>query len=68
MKELFKAVVILIVVVFCFGWGLNIVKLTKCDFNVPAKAEIIRVIGIPVPIIGAIVGYMDIDDTPKKEN
>jgi len=40
------------------GWCLNIFKLTKCDFEKPYKAEIIRIIGI-VPPVGAITGWMD---------
>lgn len=42
------------------SWVLNIVKLVECDFEAPYKAEIIRSIGVPVPIVGVVVGYMDI--------
>ena len=45
-----------------FGWGLNIYKLTDCDFEAPYKAEIIRGIGIPFVPAGMIIGYMDIDE------
>jgi hypothetical protein len=48
------------------GWGMNIYKLTQCDFDTPLKAEVIRAVGIPVFPIGVIVGYMDIDDGRSK--
>ena len=43
------------------GWVMNLVKLTKLDFEKPYKAEIIR--GISVTPIGAITGWLKIDDT-----
>jgi hypothetical protein len=49
------------------GIGLNIYKLTQCDFEAPYKAEIIRGIGVfPVVPIGIVAGYLHIDDTPRK--
>lgn len=47
-----------------FGWGRNIYKLAKCDFEAPYKAEIIRGIGI-IPPVGAILGYCNISDGKK---
>lgn len=44
------------------GWGMNIYKFAKCDFKEPYKAEIVRGVGIPIPIVGIITGYMDIKD------
>lgn len=54
--------VICIYVFFFFGWGMNIYKLTKCDFEPSYKAEIIRGIGIIVAPVGSIVGYIDIGE------
>jgi len=48
------------------GWVMNIYKLTKYDFDVPLKSEVIRCIGIPVFPLGAIIGYMDIKDGKSK--
>ena len=45
-----------------FGWGSNIYKLTKCDFEAPYKSEILRGIGIAVPPVGAVCGYLDLPD------
>lgn len=44
------------------GYVSNIYKLVSSDFEAPYKSEIIRGIGIPVAIVGMIVGYMDIGD------
>ena len=57
-------IVVLIVplVTGVIGWGLNVYKLTQLDFEPSYKAEIIRTVGIPIPIIGAIVGWMDIGE------
>lgn len=45
-----------------FGWGMNIYKFAQCDFDVPLKAEIVRGIGIPFAPMGAVVGWLHIDD------
>jgi hypothetical protein len=45
-----------------YGWFANIYKLTKYDFDVPLKAEVLRAVGIPVFPMGIILGYMDIED------
>lgn len=43
------------------GWVKNIIKLTKCDFERPYKAEIIHGIGL-FPPIGAVCGWINIKD------
>ena len=47
---------------FIIGWIMNIYKFSQCDFDTPLKAEVIRGIGIVAPPVGAIIGYMDIED------
>ena len=42
----------------CIGWGKNLMKLTRCDFEAPYKAEIIHTVGI-IPVVGAITGWMN---------
>jgi len=44
-----------------YGYGLNVYKLTQCDFKAPFKAETIRTIGL-IPMIGPLVGYIEIED------
>lgn len=58
----FIVVYLIVVVVGVIGWGINIVKLTKCDFKAPYKTEILRVIGIPVAPMGAVIGFMNMED------
>lgn len=56
---------IVLVIALWVGWGMNIYKLLKCDFEAPYKTEIIRTIGI-VPFVGAFTGYMDIGEEENK--
>lgn len=49
-----------------FGWGLNIYKLTQCNFEPSYRTEAIRTIGVFVAPVGAITGYMEIQDKEKK--
>lgn len=66
MKDLiFTVLVIAFWVAALCGYVANIYKLTKCDFDTPLKAETIRVIGIVVPPMGAVIGYVNIDDARK---
>ena len=61
----FVAVVLVIVIIVLFllvGWILNIVKLCDCDFQTPAKVEVVRIIGIFVAPVGGIIGWIDISD------
>jgi len=56
---------LLIVFIICFlgsGWVLNIVKLTKLNFKPSYKVEIIRSIGVILPPIGSVLGWMSIKD------
>lgn len=45
-----------------FGWINNLVGLFQTDFEAPYKAEIIRGVGVFVPPVGVIAGYVDIAD------
>ena len=66
MKSLFGLRVVGMILLVCLiigsviGWGMNIFKLTSCDFEKPYKAEVIRVIGVPFAPVGIIAGYMDL--------
>jgi hypothetical protein len=54
---------IIIWVLCLYGWFANIYKLTKYDFDVPLKGEVIRGIGVVVFPIGIVMGYIDIKDS-----
>ena len=45
-----------------YGWILNIYMLVQLDFEPPYKAEVIRIIGIPVGIVGSVIGYINFDE------
>lgn len=61
--EMISGVAILLVVVLGgAGWAMNAYKATQCDFESPYKCEAVRVIGIFVPPVGAIAGYVTIDE------
>lgn len=45
-----------------YGWINNIVEFASCDFESPYKAEIVRGVGIPIAPVGAVLGYLDIED------
>ena len=44
------------------GWFMNIYKLTKYDFDTPLKAEATRIVGAVVFPLGAVIGYLEIED------
>lgn len=60
--KLYLMIILSIIPVMAFtGWVMNFYKLFHLDFKQPYKAEIIRTIGV-VPPIGAVIGWMDIND------
>lgn len=44
------------------GWIMNILKLTKCDFEPVGKEEFVRGIGIVVAPVGMVCGWIDMED------
>lgn len=57
-----KTMILIIPVLCIIGWGMNIYKVSKLDFKPAYKAEIIRIVGVVIPVVGAVTGYMDIED------
>jgi hypothetical protein len=57
-------VVVLIAVLPIYGYVNNIVELCHCDFQSPMKAEVVRGVGIVIPIVGVVAGYIEINDDP----
>ena len=66
MKTIVGIIAIVVFCLFCLGWGKNIYKLTQCDFEPSYKAEVFRIIGI-IPPVGAVMGYIDIEDGVKED-
>lgn len=58
MQTLIAVYLYLIVIVgFLIGWVMNIVKLFSVPFD-PLSAELVlRIVGIPVGVIGAVYGW-----------
>lgn len=40
------------------GWILNIWRLTGCDFHNIGAEVVLRIVGIPIAILGAVLGYI----------
>ena len=59
------AVYLVVVLVGCVGYVMNIAKLCKCDFKPPYKAEAIRAAGVAFPPVGMFTGFIDIEDGAK---
>lgn len=64
MKHLnyFPLVIMFVAVLGIVRWVANIVKLVDCDFVAPYKCEVIRSVGVPVFPLGAIIGYIELED------
>jgi hypothetical protein len=60
-----RFIVVLIILAAGTGWCINVGKFVKSDFDTPLKAEVIRGIGVFVPPVGAVVGYIPISDVKK---
>lgn len=60
LKEL-GVIFIVIAGIILTGWVKNIVKLTRCDFKAPYKAEFIHGVGL-LPPVGMITGWIDVKD------
>jgi hypothetical protein len=50
----------LLIIGLFIGWIVNLVAFFDCDFDLPMKCEAVRGIGIVVPFVGGVTGYMDL--------
>jgi len=53
--------------VIVYGYFSNIYKLTQTDFEPNYKKEVFRAVGVVLPPVGIIVGYIDFEQTSQKE-
>lgn len=70
MRTLFITCIVVVTLITCLavtGYVANIVRLCGCDFTDPWKAEIIRGVGVVIAPVGCVLGYIDIQDGPVKE-
>lgn len=61
-NETIGKILILITGLLILGWFVNIYKFFQCDFDTPLKEEVIRGVGIFVPPVGGVIGYVNIED------
>jgi|21_taG_2_1085346.scaffolds.fasta_scaffold00854_27 hypothetical protein len=64
MKNNNRAPMVLIMGIFCLiviGYFTNIYKLCNNNFEAPYKEEAIRTIGICIPPIGIVTGYLELN-------
>lgn len=61
-KNFIGLIMIIFLILFVWGYLLNIGKLVTSDFKAPYAPEALRVIGIPIVPIGAILGYVNMED------
>ena len=63
MSDSAKGLLVIVFVLSIFvGYIFNVIELFKCNFEPIGKAEIVRTIGVFVPPIGVVAGYIDIED------
>jgi hypothetical protein len=55
---------LIFIVLFTIGYVRCVVKFINCDFKEPYKAEIIYGVGTASGL-GAIIGWINIEDNPK---
>ena len=64
MTELLIVVVLVFAILIpaTYGYINNIVQFSRLDFKSPYKAEVLRGVGIVMPVVGVVEGYMKIED------
>ncbi len=58
---------IVVILAIVYGYFSNIYKLTQTDFEPNYKEEVFRAVGVVLPPVGIIVGYIDFEQTSQKE-
>ena len=64
-SSIFTLVVGIVMIAGFVGWVQNIFGLVGADFEKPYKAEAIRTIGVFIPPVGAVVGYVTFEEEAK---
>ena len=52
---------IIVIVLAVSGWVMNLVGFIRCDFEAPYRCEVVRGVGIFIPPVGAVAGWVSID-------
>jgi len=60
-KQAISAVIILVIAFALLMWRIvNLINVFKCDFASPYKCEVLRVAGVVVPPLWAIMWYINV--------
>ena len=59
--KLIFASILTVYALVAYGFFANIYKLTQNDFEAPVKEEVIRTVGILVPPMGVVLGYLELN-------
>lgn len=54
------ALLCLVGLLSAFGYLRNVAKLITCDFASPYKCEVLHGLGVVVPPVGVVMGYVDV--------
>ncbi|MCK4785643.1 MAG: hypothetical protein KAV87_17950 [Desulfobacteraceae bacterium] len=52
----------LVTLIMGTGWVKSIIKLADCDFESPYKAEITYAVGVVVPPVGMVTGWLNVGE------
>lgn len=52
----------LLLVAILWGYVANVVKFVSADFQEPYKEEVLRGIGVFIPPVGVVIGYLEIEE------
>lgn len=65
-EAIFGLGVLAIILASVIGYVTNIYKFAAySDFKAPYASEVVRVAGVAIPIVGAVVGYITFEDEEK---
>lgn len=55
------ALQLVVIIPIAGGYIANVYKLFKTDFQAPYKEEILRGVGVVVPPVGVVTGYLNLE-------
>lgn len=62
LKLLISLVPVVLMLSILIGWFMNVFAVFKLDFQEPYKAEVVRVLGIVIPPVGGMAGYVTFEE------
>lgn len=55
---IFELLIVIVVLLMAVGWVANIVKLASSTFDIITGVLVLRIIGVFVPPVGAVMGFL----------